>query len=125
MQPCCTTDEGRPLGAGLQEQASNHRQLLWSKAMVVSVTANGAVLPRQVRSRETKRMNHRQRVESVGMASKPGRVVDLGRARGAPAYCPSGARHRGGVNRDQAVVRNVGTYRLDVKGEIQVEDPRG
>ena len=30
-------DEGRPLGAGLQEQASNHLKLLWSKATVVSV----------------------------------------------------------------------------------------
>jgi hypothetical protein len=27
----------RPLGVGLQEQASNHLKLLWSKAMVVSV----------------------------------------------------------------------------------------
>ena len=27
----------RPLGAGLQEQASNHLKLLWAKAMVVSV----------------------------------------------------------------------------------------
>jgi hypothetical protein len=26
-----------PLGAGLQEQASNHLKLLWSKAMVVSI----------------------------------------------------------------------------------------
>jgi hypothetical protein len=125
MQLCCTTDEGGPLGAGLQEQASNHRQLLWSKAMVVSVTGKGAARPRQVRSRETKRMNHRKRVESVGTASKPGRVVSLGQARGIPVYCPSGARHRGGVNLDQAVVRNVGTFRLDAKGEIQVEDPRG
>jgi hypothetical protein len=33
----CTEDEGGPLGAGLQEQASNHLKLLWSKAMVVSV----------------------------------------------------------------------------------------
>jgi len=30
-------DEGGPLGAGLQEQASNHLKLLWSKALVVSV----------------------------------------------------------------------------------------
>jgi hypothetical protein len=30
-------DEGRPLGAGLQEQASNHLKLLWSRARVVSV----------------------------------------------------------------------------------------
>jgi len=33
----CTRDEGRPLGAGLQEQASNHLKLLRSKALVVSV----------------------------------------------------------------------------------------
>ena len=30
-------DEGGPLGAGLQEQASNHLKLLWPKVMVVSV----------------------------------------------------------------------------------------
>ena len=67
-------------------------------------------------------MNYRQRVESVGMASKPGRVVTLGQAQGKPADCLSGVRHRGGVNLDQAAVRNVGTFRLDAKGEIQVED---
>jgi len=33
----CTRDEGRSLGAGLQEQASNHLKLLRSKALVVSV----------------------------------------------------------------------------------------
>jgi hypothetical protein len=33
----CTGDEGRPLGAGLQEQVSNHLKLLWSRARVVSV----------------------------------------------------------------------------------------
>ena len=33
----CTRDEGRPLGAGLQEEASNHLKLLRSKALVVSV----------------------------------------------------------------------------------------
>jgi len=33
----CAKDEGGPLGVGLQEQASNHLKLLWSKAMVVSV----------------------------------------------------------------------------------------
>jgi len=34
---CCTRDEGRPLEAGLQRQASNYPKLLWSKARVVSV----------------------------------------------------------------------------------------
>jgi len=33
----CARDEGRPLGVGLQEQASNHLKLLWSRARVVSV----------------------------------------------------------------------------------------
>ena len=33
-----TRDEGAPLGAAIQVEASNHRKLLWSKAMVVSVT---------------------------------------------------------------------------------------
>jgi len=35
---CLTEDEGRPLGAAIQVEASNHRKLLWTKAMVVSVT---------------------------------------------------------------------------------------
>ena len=37
----CTTDEGRPLGTGLQEQVPNHLRLLWSKAMVVSAGGKG------------------------------------------------------------------------------------
>ena len=34
---CCTKDEGRPLGAALQEEAPNRLKLRWSRAMVVSV----------------------------------------------------------------------------------------
>lgn len=37
-KPCLTEDEGRPLGTAIQVEASNHRKLLWTKAMVVSVT---------------------------------------------------------------------------------------
>ena len=33
----CTRDEGRPLGAGLQEQASNHLKLHRLRVSVVSV----------------------------------------------------------------------------------------
>jgi len=36
--PCLIEDEGRPLEAAMQVEASNHRKLLWPKAMVVSVT---------------------------------------------------------------------------------------
>mgnify|MGYP001767223478 CR=1 FL=1 len=46
-------------------------------------------------------------------------------ARGMPVDCPSGDRHGGGVSPVQALVRNVGTFSLDDKGETQVEDPRG
>ena len=38
-------------------------------------------------------------------------------ARRAPVFCPSGDRHKGGASPIQALVRNVGTFRLDVKGE--------
>lgn len=68
-------------------------------------------------------MNHHERVESVGMVSKPGRVVDPGQVQGEPAACLDGTRHRDGVTLNQALVRNVGTCRLDVKGEIQMADP--
>ena len=37
----CSTDEGRPLGTGLQEQVPNHLRRLWSKAMVVSIEGKG------------------------------------------------------------------------------------
>lgn len=33
----CPKDEGRPLGAAFQEEASNHLELLWLRAMVMSV----------------------------------------------------------------------------------------
>ena len=39
-------------------------------------------------------------------------------------YCLGGVRHRDGMNLILAFVRNVGTCRLDVKGEIQVEIPQ-
>jgi hypothetical protein len=44
-------------------------------------------------------------------------------ARGEPVDCPSDGRHRGGVSPAQALVRNVGTSRLDAKGDLQVVDP--
>lgn len=52
-QPCCTRDEGRPLGAGLQEQAPNHLELRGSRARVVSVVGKGGARLRQVRIEET------------------------------------------------------------------------
>jgi hypothetical protein len=44
-------------------------------------------------------------------------------ARRKPVDYPSGDRHEGGVSPVQALVWNVGTHRLDAKGELQVVDP--
>lgn len=44
-------------------------------------------------------------------------------ARGKPADCPSGDRHKDGVSPAQALAWNVGTYRLDAKGDLQVVAP--
>ena len=43
--------------------------------------------------------------------------------RAMPADGSRGDRHEDGVSPAQALVRNVGTWRLDAKGEIQVEAP--
>jgi hypothetical protein len=42
---------------------------------------------------------------------------------GRPDCCPDGIRHEGGVTLDLAFAWNVGTCRLDAKGEIQVGGP--
>ncbi len=47
------------------------------------------------------------------------------KARKVPVDWPSGDRHEDGVIPVQGLVWNVGTSHLDVKGEIQVEDPQG
>ena len=70
-------------------------------------------------------MNHRKRVESKLTVSKPVRISGPGQAQEEPAAGLGDIRHRGGVNRDQALVWNVGTCRLDAKGEIQGDDPQG
>src|SRR6202012_2813886 len=42
---------------------------------------------------------------------------------GWPDFCPGGIRHKGGVTRNQASMRNAGTCRPDAKGEIQMGRP--
>ena len=53
----CARDEGGPLGAGLQEQASNHLKLLWLSVRVVSVEGKGraTTLSGEVQGDERKR----------------------------------------------------------------------
>jgi hypothetical protein len=69
----CARDEGRPLGAGLQEQAPNHLKLLWLRAMVVSVEEKARQKTMSgVDKRDERKRTADEVFESVGMTSKPG-----------------------------------------------------
>ena len=48
VQPCCARDEGRPLGAAVQAEASNHPLLLPSREVVVSGLGKGRARSCQV-----------------------------------------------------------------------------
>ena len=113
-------DEGGPLDAGSQVQASNHCKLLSSRAMVVSVAAKGGTRSRQVWSREASEskpsMTCRNSIDDV----KTGGVIfSRDKLGGCPEDCPSGIRHVSGAKPDQALVWNVRTCRLDAKGDIR------
>jgi RNA-directed DNA polymerase len=57
------------------------------------------------------------------MTPKPGGMDAPGRGQTEPDDGLSGVRHEGGVTPAQALMRNVGTCRCDVKGEVQAGDP--
>jgi hypothetical protein len=123
---CFTKDEGGPLGVGLQEQASNHHKLRELRAPVVSVAGKGGVRLRQVRVRKTNASEPLMTCRNVQTEVETGILISIPRQRlgGLPAYCPTGFRHEGGVILIQALVRNVGTCRPDVKGEAQANSLR-
>jgi len=80
---------------------------------------------RQVGIKETNASEPLMRCrKELEMTSKPGEVVAPGQGWGEPVYCPVGVRHEGGVTLIQALVRNSGTCRPDVKGEAQVDSLR-
>jgi len=58
------------------------------------------------------------------LISKPGSVVGLGRVQTLPVYGLDGIRHGGGMILSQALVRILGTCRLDDKGGIRTRIPR-
>ena len=96
IRRCFIEDGGRPSGAGLQGRAPNRHKLLGVSEPLTTC--------RNVCNRR------RNRDLDFYPASK-------GWER--PAYCPTGVRHEGGVTLGRASVRNTGTCRSDVKGEIQ------
>jgi hypothetical protein len=121
---CCTGDEGRPLGAGLQERAPNHLKLQRSRAAVVSVEEKAGPRSCQVERKErsasellTTGRKGLSDVKTGGILVNPGSVWEL------PVYCPHGVRHKGSMTLLWASVRNVGTCSSNAKGEPQIGSP--
>ena len=70
-------------------------------------------------------MNCRRRAETYPDGVETGwEWLTRDGGRGKPADCSTGARHEDGVTLNQASVRNVGTCRPDVKGEVQADSLR-
>ena len=89
---------------------------------MVSVVGKGRARPCQVRVKETNASEPQMTCrKEYKLTSKPERVIAPGQGWGRPVYCPVGVRHESGVTLIQALVRNSGTCRPDVKGDAQVE----
>ena len=87
----------------------------------MSELGKGRVRPDQVCIEETNASEPLMtRREAIHLTSKLGSVVGPGQVQTIPAYGLVGVRRGGGVILSQALSGNVGTCRLDVKG-----DPRG
>ena len=86
---CCARDEGRPFGAALRGEASNHRVLRWLKTVVVS-DAEKAQRMRQVGIRKTVRSLEDEIAVEVSLPKSKGhqnRGV-CGLSRDQPGGCP-------------------------------------
>jgi hypothetical protein len=121
----CARDEGGSLGAGDQEPAPNHRELLSLRAMVVNVRGKGGTGSRQVRSRETSESKPPVKGRNSTVDARTEVSGHSGMSRSGVLKAGScGIRLEGGVNLDQALTRNVGTCRPDAKGASRAGDPR-
>ena len=88
---------------------------------MVSVDGKGGGLLRQVGLKETNVSEPLMTCRKARNDVETGNGTWFPRARvgRVPADCPTGVRHEGGVTLGQASIRNTGTCRSDVKGEIQ------
>jgi hypothetical protein len=91
---------------------------------VVNVVEKGGTRSRQVRCEETSEskplMTCRKRIDDVETG---GKSLTRDESGGWPDCCPDGIRHEGGVTSRLAFAWNVGTCRLDAKGEVQMGSP--
>jgi len=115
---CCTGDGGWPLGLGLQDQGPNHRKLLRHNGRGGERFGKGAARLRQVSAGKANVSEPLSTCRKcIGVIETRLQSLAWDKLGGSPAYWPSGDRHQGGASPVQALVRNVGTCRLDAKGE--------
>src|SRR4051812_37052955 len=97
-QPCCTRDEGRPLGLGLQDQGPNHRKLRRSNGRGGERCGKRREQSRQVCAGQTNvsepLLTCRKRRD---VAKTRLQLLACDKARRKPADWPSGDRHEDGV----------------------------
>ena len=69
-------------------------------------------------------MNPRSSVDNGKQCQNQGFDNALTQGGGGSGFWSGGIRHSGGVTIAQALVRNLGTYRFDVKGDAPVANPQ-
>ena len=121
-EACCASDGGWPSGLAVQAESSNHRKLLRSRAVVVSVAAKGPLPAGQVSDEKTSMCDTTADAsKQTKTAPKPGWCANPGtkahqavrpQSGGIPARRPGGARCKGGVSSSQALAWNGRTCRL-------------
>jgi hypothetical protein len=122
---CCTSDEGRPHGVADQPVISNRPELHSSRAIVVSVRGKGMGTHARYEMLRRTQVNHRRSVDNCNWRQNRDLDVIPGLVGRKAEFRPVGVRHIDGVTISQALVRNLGNCRSDVKGDIQSENLRG
>lgn len=121
---CCANDGGRPADFGVRALKSNRLSVLQLRVVVLSERKRGRFALLQVRPwelSETKPLLRRREVKSDVRTGVLPALRD--KCRGDPITDLHGIRRIGGRTQGQALARNTGTSRCDVKGETQAGDP--
>ena len=123
----CLTDEGRPLGIGLQERIPNHLRRLWSKGhgrergrKRPGLTGSG------IRQEEDRKETTVEVSKPMRRCQNRGVVTVAGQAPTVPVYEQNGIRHE---RWPELAMRQLnGTWEPEISmltEKLQVEDPRG
>jgi hypothetical protein len=117
-------DEGGPSGSGCRIRSQTAWRCVRIRSQVVSGPGKGEARPRQARTRKANVSEPLMSCRKVTDVIETGlRYQVRDRVWGKPFYCPDGGWQKGGASLVQAYMWNVGTWRSDVKGETQEEEP--